>query len=196
MLKRTGSLISGTVIGVKILFRFVALISQLTIVAYLVYASVADMGYLAINIILCIAYAVYFAFYIYYAVTRTKRTKRERRHQKRTRRRIRLAVKAVTLLTTVYGMVISLGAAAPFAFLFASVSLSFWVFQVIAELVYSFFISRAERLADSIKSDFSEWRDRRSHSKKRTLSDVEDVEFCDVSNEPREADAFASGKNG
>ncbi|MBQ2876518.1 MAG: hypothetical protein IJE25_05875 [Clostridia bacterium] len=195
MLKHTGSFISGIVRSVKIFLGFLSLISQLTIVAYLIYASCADMGYLAVNIILCIAYAAYFGFYIYYAITLNKRTGRERRHQKRTRRRLRLAVKAATLLTTVYGIFISRGASSPLAFIFISASLSFWVFLVIVELIYSFLIGKAERLADSIKSDFAERRGA-SSQKKRGAQDIEDVEFCDVSDKPREADAFASGKKG
>ncbi len=155
MLDNTKAMIAKSLRDIKLFLCVLTVVSQLTTVAYLVYASVCGLGFLPVNASLSAIYVAYLAFYLMTYNTKERETKKRRRSLGNANRRLKLLVKTVTLAVSFYGIYISVKETTAITIIFSTLSILFWILQVIFEIVYIFVAHKAKLFVEGLKADFA-----------------------------------------
>ncbi len=135
------------------IFKCVALVTQLSYLVYLITAICFGLGNLAVNIVLCALSALALLFYLIFESFEVAQGNRFYKRSKLCIRYTKLAVNAVSIGTSVYGLCL-LGDNAPHLYvIMTAISLVLWVIKIILEAAIIFVKSRYKLLLAGIKID-------------------------------------------
>ena len=151
MLDYTKAAIQKTVEDFKRLDYIRNIATQTLYIAYLIYALCAGAGILWANIALLSASVLYFFFFLF--ITRIYKkplTKILMQLFKRLKQLVRLA----TLGIMVYGIYTATKHVTAPAVIFAAFLIVGWLLQIVFEVVFKFFISRAQFILEGIEADY------------------------------------------
>ena len=140
---------------VRMLGKILDIIFPIFYTAYLVYATLADIGFLIPNIILLAASALYLVFYIFVFSNTTRQNKRKKSQTKHTYTRVKIVINGFTLALTLYGFYIStINEISPLAIIFSTLLLIMWLISLCAEAIGSYFEFASHLVIEGLSADF------------------------------------------
>lgn len=153
MFQYTLAVVDKTVRDVKSVGRIISISTQIIYILYLIYAIIAGIGTLWANIALLCVSALYFAFNIYCLLKldgEMQTAKDSVRHAYKT---VKLAINAVTLAMTLYGIYIAAKEVSVITIVLAGLSTIGWMFSLLLEITVYFFESRRMLFIEALKAD-------------------------------------------
>lgn len=153
MLDSTKNVFLKTVREIKLFTCVVTVLSQLITIGYMIYACVVGTGLLPVNIILAVVSLGYLVIYVATYGTKNRAHKKLRSAAATANRRMKLVGKTVTLGITIYGIYLSTEETTAISIILATLSIIFWILQVIFEILYSYVKRKAEEFVDALKND-------------------------------------------
>ncbi len=133
----------------------ISLFLQTLYLAYLVCAILVPFGYFPINLALLI---LSFIYLIYFLTTENRRKRDDKKQKKRVKRvfsRLKLAVHGVSLLISIYGIVVAAGEATRLPILFLIFTIVLWVIRLWLDIKISRIEERYEKALESVKNTAS-----------------------------------------
>lgn len=133
----------------KYLLYYFTVMGLIIYLVYVVYALATDAGLLPINLLLG---GVTLAYLIYY-VARFGKEQEEVQSAGRRYRIFKLLMKAISLITTVYGIYNTASEVSVLSVIFAGLMAVAWVLQIVFEAVSYFVRSRLQLIIEGIEAD-------------------------------------------
>ena len=133
-----------------LIFNFV---SQIFYIAYLIYAIATSNGLLAVNIVLLCLSIAYFIFFLIVTL-REKQNKTVKAIVKKIFKYSKLAIKAVTLGITLYGLYYTSKNATLASVMLSALMIVGWLLQIAFEVITVFVESRINLLITGLQTDF------------------------------------------
>lgn len=126
--------------------------TQVLYIAYLVYVLCTSVGLLVANILLLVLAVGYFGFFLF--MTLKPPTKRVKEIIKTIFTRSRQLIKLYTLGVMVYGVWLTAEHVTPLALILSSLMIVCWVLQILFEVVFKFFLNRANFIIEGMEADY------------------------------------------
>ena len=153
MLNYTRAVINESIKDLKkFLFAF-SLITQLLYVGYLLYAIIADLGLIYLNIVLGVISLAYLVFFVVTHGAEDKNVKRLAYITRHTKTIIKLVINAFTLAVAVYGIYISATNTNAISLMLTILMIVFWCVQVVLEVVVFFFEHKKNLFLAGLQKD-------------------------------------------
>ena len=128
---------------------------NVVLIAYYIFALVADKGNLIANIILlCVTVLSIVLSIIYNKIKLTRRTKQGIKKGKRFAKIVSLLTKAYILVCTLYAMYVATSDVNPIEIILATILILLWIISVFAEMASLFVEIEKNRILDGLKKDF------------------------------------------
>lgn len=160
MLDYTKAAIKKTVDDFKRLDYLRNVATQILYLAYLVYALCAGAGFVWANITLLAISATYFVFFLVVTGGSPQGAQGRKEPLKRTVSliftRCKQVVKLVTLVIMIYGIYAATKHLTAPAVVFAAFLIVGWLLQIVFEVVFKFFINRAQFILEGIEADYEQ----------------------------------------
>ena len=151
MFDYTEAAIRGTVRDIKKISAAFTVSSQILYIAYIIYALIVGGGFLAANIALLTFSVLYLGFYIF--TYDRKGAKKIKKLTKRVYKWILIAVKAITLGSTVYGIYIATERVEVMTVVLAGLTTVGWTLNVVMTVLVAFVEGRVEIFVTALKAD-------------------------------------------
>ena len=139
---------------IKRVQRIFNTIPPIIFIAYFVYASIAGIGIIYVNIALAVLTAAQLAVYL-----STNIKGKSRSIATHTIKRLKLFTQIFSLGANVYGIYLANEKATVFSIVFAAISVIAWIFQVLLEILASYAEAQFELIKEGFKADFDGIRD-------------------------------------
>jgi len=127
--------------------------AHLVYISYLVYALIASVGILAVNITLLALTACNLLFYIIYLARKTKELGKLRREVNRYYRWLKLTIRAYPLVIVVYNVFIASEEMSALSIVVAAFTAIIWIIQLILELAIMFLEMEFNYIMIGVKAD-------------------------------------------
>ena len=147
MFKYTRTAIAMIIDELKLFYKIFRYLSHAFMIAYFVFAICMGIGLLPINI------AMLSLIVVYSVVDLIVDAKKPRKIIRRSYRWTILALKAVSLGFTIYGLYEAAENANPIAIILATLMLIFWIIQVTFQIVVDVFEAKKDLLLEALKED-------------------------------------------
>lgn len=152
MLDYTKTAIRQTVDDFKKIDFIRNIATQAIYIVYLIYAICVQTGVLIANIILLTLACAYFVFFLY------MKTRGVKKQLKRMVRDIykwcRRLIKLFTLGVMIYGLSLTASHFTPLSLVLAALMIVGWVLQLVFEVVFKFFLGRAQFILEGMEADY------------------------------------------
>lgn len=152
MLDYTKAAIKKTIEDFKKIDLVRNIATQVLYLVYLLYAVCVGSGFLPVNIILLTLAAAYFAFFLFVTFRGVKK------QIKRTVRTVygycKHLLKLFNLGVMIYGISLTAGHVTPVSLLLSSLMIVGWVLQILFEVVFKFFLNRAQFILEGMEADY------------------------------------------
>lgn len=126
--------------------------TQSLYIAYLIYVLCTGVGLLVANILLLVLAVGYFGFFLF--MTLKPPTKRVKEVVKTIFTRCRQLIKLYTLGVMVYGVWLTAEHVTPLSLILSSLMIVCWVLQILFEVVFKFFLNRANFIIEGMEADY------------------------------------------
>ena len=126
--------------------------TQSLYIAYLIYVLCTGVGLLVANILLLVLAVGYFGFFLF--MTLKPPTKRVKEIVKTIFTRSRQLIKLYTLGVMVYGVWLTAEHVTPLSLILSSLMIVCWVLQILFEVVFKFFLNRANFIIEGMEADY------------------------------------------
>lgn len=153
LFQNTRTAISKTIDEIKLFILVFTLISEVAYVGYLIYAIIAGLGNLYVNITLIAITAFYTGLYVANHSTKDKRLKRFEKNTKHVLNWTKILAKGFEVGVIVYTIVISGNSFTPLTAVFSVLTIIAWVVQLVLELIVMYVEARWELLYSSFMKD-------------------------------------------
>ena len=155
MLDNTRKVFDDTVKELRLSAFLTTVLSQLVVVAYLIYAVTKEIGNAALNIAMAVISLIYaLASTVVYFVNDKQRRKALKEIQNNTRI-FKFAAKTLTLAVSIYSIAISADKVDAIAIILATLSIVLWLVQLILEISTAYVKYKSNVFMDSFKKDFA-----------------------------------------
>ncbi len=132
----------------------VTLIMQVFYIAYLIYASFAGVGFLAINISLAV---VSLAYLIFYLTTYDKKQKKLKFFTARAYKWFKLTINAFTLAVSLYGIYTAAKNVNPISIILATLMIITWILQLVMEIIVIIFENKKQFILEAFEADVEKY---------------------------------------
>ena len=147
MFKYTRAAVSMIIADLKLFYKIFRYISHASMIAYFIFAICMDIGFLPINI------AMLSLIVVYSIVDLIVDAKKPRKIIRRSYKWTILALKAVSLSFTIYGLYEAAEKANPVAIILATLMLIFWIIQVTLQIFVDIFEVKMNLFLAALKED-------------------------------------------
>lgn len=138
---------------IKLFILVFTLVSEAAYVGYLIYAIVAGLGNLYVNIILLILVSFYVGIYVTNQSSKDKRLKRFEKNTKHVLNWTKILAKGFEVGVIVYTIVISSDSFTPITAVFSVLTIIAWVIQLILELIVMYVEARWRLICTAFSKD-------------------------------------------